>query len=120
MDVYANLSLKQIRPLANVSAVATFGENVRRLRTAAGLEHGRQLAERIGVAPSVVSRWETDATGLPEAPTLLRLAKAVNCTIDELLQGIDEEYEAIKDRARVLYEQSTSRPLMEATLLLER
>ena len=40
-----------------------------------------QLAKKIGVAPSVVSAWENDKRGLPETPTLFKLAKALNLSL---------------------------------------
>lgn len=74
---------------------AAFGHNVRRLREAAGLK-GLDLAEKLGVKPSVVSAWENGRRGLPETPTLFRLAKALNASIDELLLGVDEAYDLIR------------------------
>lgn len=76
------------------AVVGTFGDNVRRLRIAAGLK-GNQLARRVNVTPPVVSGWEKNRTGLPETPTLLKLAKAMRCTVDDLLDGVDEEYAAL-------------------------
>jgi transcriptional regulator with XRE-family HTH domain len=77
----------------------TFGENLRRVRKAANLS-ARELAKRVGVTPPVVSKWETHK-GLPEGPTLLKLAKALNVSIDELLAGVDPEYDLVReDRAQ--------------------
>lgn len=75
-------------------AVATFGENVKRLRLAAGLR-GNQLAARVRVKPPVITGWEKNRGGLPETPTLLKLAKALRCTIDDLLSGVDAEYDVL-------------------------
>lgn len=80
-----------------VFGVATFGENVRRLRKQAGLR-ANKLAEILNVTPPVVSAWERDRGGLPETPTLLKMAKAFDCSIDELLVGIDPAYDAIVRR----------------------
>lgn len=78
--------------------VPSFGENVRTQRERRGMK-SLELAELLDVAPSVVSAWENDRRGLPETPTLLKLAKALNCTIDELLSGVDAEYDRIRERA---------------------
>jgi transcriptional regulator with XRE-family HTH domain len=79
----------------------TFGENLRRLRKAAGLS-ARELARRVGVTPPVMSKWETQK-GLPEGPTLLKLAKALGVAIDELLAGVDPDYDLVREeRAQYL------------------
>jgi transcriptional regulator with XRE-family HTH domain len=75
--------------------LATFGENLRRLRTAKKLK-AKDIAAKIGVRPPVVSSWENDRTGLPETPTLFRLAKAIPATIEDLLAGIDPDYDQIR------------------------
>lgn len=74
---------------------SAFGQNIKRLREKAGLK-GLELADRLGVKPSVVSAWENDRRGLPETPTLFRLAKALNASIDELLRGVDAGYDLIR------------------------
>lgn len=78
------------------STVATFGENVRRLREAASLK-GIELAARVGVTPPVISAWEKNRSGLPETPTLLKLAKALAVSVDDLLAGIDPEYDTVRE-----------------------
>lgn len=77
--------------------VATFGENLKRIRKAAKLK-AKEVAARVGVRPPVVSGWENDRTGLPETPTLLKLAKAIPCTIEDLLEGVDPEYDRVRAR----------------------
>lgn len=74
--------------------MASFGENVKRLRKTAGLK-GKDLAVQVGVKPSVISGWENNRSGLPETPTLFKLAKALKCPIDELLDGVDEQYDTL-------------------------
>jgi len=73
-----------------------------------------QLAKKIGVAPSVVSAWENDKRGLPETPTLFKLAKALNCSIGDLLRGVDEEY----DRAEIARGEYLNDKLAELRQLL--
>ena len=63
-----------------------FGQNLRRLRTAAGLSQ-EQLAERSGIHPTAVSRIER-AVRDPRLKTILRLAKAVGVEPARLFDGI--------------------------------
>lgn len=84
---------------ATFIALTTFGENLKRLREGAELS-GVELAARLDVGASQVSKWETGRTGLPEGPTLLKLAKVLRCLIDDLLDGIDAEYDRL--RAQIL------------------
>ncbi len=78
-----------------VRPVPTFGDNVRRLRESKGLK-AKELAEMLDVGPSVVSAWENDRGGLPETPTLLRVAKALRTSVESLLAGVDEDYDQIR------------------------
>lgn len=115
-----NLGVKKILSAGYTAAVvATFGENVKKLREAAGLK-GIDLAERLSVSPPVVSAWENNRTGLPETPTLLKLAKALDCTVDDLLAGIDEEYDAITQRQAILATQIGGQLLVKRDALLQR
>lgn len=59
------------------------GRNIAAFRLRAALNQ-EQLAERIEVEISTVSRYETGAT-LPSLVTLDNLAKAMHCTMAELL-----------------------------------
>lgn len=52
------------------------------LRVAAGLSQ-LELANMLGLAQSAISAWE-NGTAHPAATKLPTLAKALNCTIDEL------------------------------------
>ena len=79
-----------------LAAVATFGGNVRKLRRAVGLKQ-KDLAAKLDIAKNTMSGLEKEREGfLPGAPMLLRLAKAIGCTVDDLLQDLDAEYEQIK------------------------
>jgi transcriptional regulator with XRE-family HTH domain len=78
--------------------VPSFGENLKRLRKARSLK-SKDLAARAKVARSVWSGWENDRRGLPETPTLLKVAKALRCSIDELLTGVDPDYDAVVGHA---------------------
>lgn len=49
----------------------------------------------MGVDPSRVSEWETD-TYQPSLDTLLKIATFLNCSIDLLLNGVNEGYESAR------------------------
>lgn len=53
-----------------------------KLRERAGLTK-TQLADRLGLDLSTVSKWESGVSR-PQTGTLLRLADLLSCTIDEL------------------------------------
>ena len=55
-----------------------------RLRMERGLTQG-QLAEKAGCYPKDISRWETGVCK-PGTVSLIKLAAALDCTIDELLK----------------------------------
>lgn len=88
-----------------------FGRNLRQLRRRGGFKTGKQLARALGIVPSVVSRLEQGKQGLPESPTMLRLAKTIDCSIDELLQGVDGAYDDVLRRHGRLSEEGESAAL---------
>ena len=73
------------------------GTNIRRLRAAAGIRTQRELAERLGVPQPRVSDWENDRYTALEMPTLLRLAKVLHCSVDQLLAGVDPDYDRVRE-----------------------
>lgn len=85
------------------SAVATVGENIKRIREEKRLTQVA-VAEVIGVKPTQISNWENDRYGIPDTSSLLKLAKALGCTVDDLLAGIDPEYDDTVARAVAHYE----------------
>ena len=54
------------------------------LRKAAGLTQ-QQLADHMGVSRSTVAMWETGENA-PSSKYLLELAKALSCSLDEILK----------------------------------
>lgn len=73
-----------------VPARPTFGSNVRRLREARGWTQ-KQLADLLEVQSGQMSNWEHDRFGLPDGSTLIRVSRALGCSIDELLAGVEPE-----------------------------
>ena len=61
----------------------TFGEILRRKRTAKGLAQW-ELAEEIGVMQGTVSHWETGKC-YPDILVAVGIADVLDCTLDELV-----------------------------------
>lgn len=80
-----------------LNTVPTIGENIRRQRELLDVNQG-ELAKRLNVPQSQLSAWENDRYRTLETETLLRLAKALNCSIDDLLEGIDPVYDEVASR----------------------
>lgn len=53
----------------------------------------RELAERLGVTNKAVSKWET-GQGMPDVSVLLALARVLDTSVEEILQGGDGEKKA--------------------------
>lgn len=69
---------------------------IRELREAAGIQQ-KQLAERMGVLPTVISNWESE-TALPRTRQLPALAEALDCTINDLfvpIHSIPQTFEEV-------------------------
>lgn len=73
----------------------TIGENIVRLRKAAGFKKQGDFARKIGVPQSRVSDLEKDRYGLPDTATLIRVAKVLSCSIDRILNGVDPAYDVV-------------------------
>lgn len=62
---------------------ASIGQRIRILRTRCALSQ-RELAERMGVSPQAVSKWETDRA-CPDIGFLWSLCRLLRVTTDTLL-----------------------------------
>lgn len=69
----------------------TLGKRIAALRREKGLKQ-EELAEKLGVSPQAVSKWENDQT-CPDISLLPALAKILGVSVDELLSGKKEEPE---------------------------
>lgn len=67
----------------------TFGEKLKNYRTRERLTQ-QELADRLFVTRAAVSKWERDL-GYPGIDSLRLIAKAMDCTLDELLSDEDGE-----------------------------
>ena len=61
----------------------TLGEKIREARRKCGLSQ-EQLAEKLSVSRSAITKWETDK-GLPDVGNLKILARLLNVSVDHLL-----------------------------------
>lgn len=57
---------------------------IKALRTRAGLTQ-EKLAALVGVNQTAISQWETERCS-PSVPTLVKLAAALHCTVDDLIR----------------------------------
>ncbi len=85
----------------------TVGKTVQQRRRAKGMTQ-EQLAQLVGVSSAAVSKWET-ASALPDVALLCPLARALDCTLDELLdfkpQLTAEEVNTMSKTAARLFQQ---------------
>ncbi len=85
----------------------TVGKVIQQKRRIKGMTQ-EQLAQLVGVSSAAVSKWET-ANALPDVTLLCPLARALNCTVDELLdftpQLTRQEVDAQMEKVRQWFEQ---------------
>ena len=67
------------------------------LRTVAGITQ-QELARQSGVKQGIISLIESGATQFPRLDTAAKLARALGCTIDELLGEKEDESEQANAR----------------------
>lgn len=76
------------------------GKKIKQLRFKAGLTQ-EQLAERLGIAPQSVSKWE-NAVAMPDITTLPLLAEIFGVTIDDLFDlTVEQRLNRIENRIDV-------------------
>lgn len=72
------------------------GRSIKRLRKVAGLQTQKAFAERLGVAQPRVSDRQNECSPVLEVSNLIKLAKALDCSVEELLAGVDPDYDRIR------------------------
>jgi len=72
----------------------TIGKRIAALRREKELKQD-ELAEKLGVSPQAVSKWENDQT-CPDISLLPLLAKTLDVSVDELLSGKQENTPAVQ------------------------
>lgn len=93
-----DLRLQKYSPAGYLSCALarTFGENFQRLQDRSGLS-GRAIVQALKKKdPAFVSDLRKNKSGIPKGATLIKLATVLGCTVEELLEGIDDTYEAAK------------------------
>lgn len=84
----------------------TVSKIIQQKRRAKGLTQER-LAQLVGVSSAAVSKWET-ASAMPDVALLCPLARALDCTVDELLdfkpQLTMEEIQSARNTAQKYFE----------------
>lgn len=77
--------------------VATLGENIKRLREAAGIRTQGDLAARMGVPQPRASDLENDRYDWADVRlrTLLAVAKAIGVSLERVVEGLDGDYDSL-------------------------
>jgi transcriptional regulator with XRE-family HTH domain len=75
--------------------MATIGENIKRLRLERGIKTQTGLAKLLDVPQPQAWDWENDRYKELDTSTLIRIAKKLQVSLDELIRGRDEEYDRI-------------------------
>ena len=87
------------------------GGRLRTARRSAGLTQ-KQLAERLGVEPITVSRWEREVT-TPSLPRLRRIAEVTETTVSDLVRAPDAATAHAVELAALREELAETRELVE-------
>ena len=85
----------------------TIAANLRKLRIEKKLTQ-EQIAEKLGVSPQSVSRWETSAT-YPDVMLLPEIAKLYGVLVDDLFRPAPKGYANNALRLLAVFELSISR-----------
>lgn len=89
------LELQNISPRGYLfQAVPSFGDNLKKWMDRRGI-NGVKLAESLEVQGPTVSQWLNEPVS-PRADTLIKLSKVLRCTVDDLLIGVDVDYDELR------------------------
>ncbi|MCE9562123.1 MAG: helix-turn-helix domain-containing protein [Planctomycetes bacterium] len=92
--------------------MSTFGVILKEKRRAASLSQ-RQLAEKVGVDFSYISKLENDRLQAPAADTIARIAECVGCPVEDLLAAAKKMPAGLNDS--LINEPTAVRFLQEAS-----
>lgn len=82
-------------PSGYTRRVRTVGQNIAQIRERLGISQ-IDLADRLKMRQP--SLWKLEnSKGLPEGATLLKVATALPCTVEDLLAGVDAAYDKIRN-----------------------
>lgn len=76
--------------------LTTVGKNIRRLRLAAGMKTQADLARKMEIPQSRVSDLENDRYAIPDTRTLMLIAMAIGCMVDDILANVDPDFDVRK------------------------
>lgn len=71
------------------------GDNIRALRTMAGKTNAAEFARAIKVSPGTLGDWEKGRYTNLRLDSLLKLAKELKCSIEDLIGGVDADYDKV-------------------------
>jgi transcriptional regulator with XRE-family HTH domain len=71
----------------------TIGDNIKRLRHAAGHTHQGAFAQKAGLNQQWLSDMETGRIQAPQIENLLKIAAAIPCRLDDLVTGVNVAFE---------------------------
>ena len=74
------------------SRSATVGDRIRWLIEARGYKQ-TELAEKMDLTQATISNWLTGASRKPNAPSLLKLAAALNCNPQWIIDGTGDPWQ---------------------------
>jgi transcriptional regulator with XRE-family HTH domain len=76
---------------------AAFGRNLKALcSTRFPGKKKKEIAAELDVTPSMFSNWINEKGGVPEGETLLKLARRLRATIEDLVVGVDADYDILR------------------------
>lgn len=76
----------------------TLGKKINELRKQRNMTQD-ELAERMGVSPQAVSKWETDLS-IPDLPVLISLADFFHLSLDELVREKEDQVQLLPPEQR--------------------
>jgi transcriptional regulator with XRE-family HTH domain len=71
----------------------TIGANLSKIR---GKTHQKDIAARMGIEQARLSNWERDRFKDLKVKTLLELAIGYQCTVEDILDGVDPAYDLVR------------------------
>jgi len=96
-----------------IPAVAGIGRNLKRLREARGISQ-TAIARAAETTEPTVNRWERNQKIDPKVSTVLRLALALDCSVEDLVVELNEDYDQWRKTHPV-----TGGPQIDGALALE-
>ena len=74
----------------------SLGRNIKRLRWEAGFREQKAFANHLGVPQPQLADWENDRCAVLGIGSLVKIAKALGCSVDRLLAGVDPGHDRLQ------------------------